>query len=66
MAGKTFVVERQDAAGRPDKIEVKADRAEVEGGGSSRVTFYNGEGDKSTAVASFINVQGWYEKGTQS
>lgn len=55
---KTFVVERFDAKGQLEKIEVTAERAEAEGNGSTRVTFYTGE----DPVGSFINLQGWYEK----
>lgn len=52
-ASKTFIVER----GPDDKIEVKAEKA-VQADDSSRITFYDGD----NAVASFINIQGWYEK----
>jgi len=58
MAAKTWIVERQSPSGQVEKTEVKAERAEAEGGGSTRVTFYNGD----QPVASFINTQGWYEK----
>lgn len=56
MAAKTFIVERSSGNGI-EKLEIKAERGEQEQG-SSRVTFYSGE----NAIASFINIQGWYEK----
>ncbi len=49
---KTFIVERGE-----EKLEVEADRGVQEEAGT-RVTFYKGE----DAVASFINIQGWYPK----
>lgn len=52
---KTFIVERANPNGGVDEIEVKADRAEQDAD-STRVTFYDGD----DAVASFINIQGWY------
>lgn len=58
MAAKTFVVQQTGADGKQVEIEVKAERAETEGNGSTRVTFFNGD----EPVASFINLQGWYEK----
>lgn len=53
MAAKTFIVER--SAG--DTVEVTAERGE-QNSNDSRVTFYNGD----ETVASFINVQAWFEK----
>ena len=61
MAAKTFIVERNNAGGETGTVEIKAERGEQEAG-STRVTFYNGSGDKAEAVASFINIQAWYEK----
>lgn len=61
-AKKTFVVERNNPEnGKLEQFEVQAERAETEGGGSSRVTFYNGD----EPVASFINTQGWHEKSSK-
>lgn len=56
---KTFIVERSTGSG-VEKIEVQAERAEQDTG-SSRITFFTG----TDAVASFINVQGWYQKPAQ-
>ena len=56
MAAKTFIVSRNDAQGKLEEIEIKAERAEQQEG--TRVTFFNGD----EPVASFINIQGWYEK----
>ena len=54
-ASKTFLVQLNTG----DPIEVQAERAD-QATDNSRVTFYKGE----EAVASFINVQAWYEKTT--
>lgn len=58
---KTFIVSRNNPeTGKFEEIEVKAERAETEGSGSTRVTFFTGE----DPVASFINLSGWYLKPT--
>lgn len=58
MAAKTFVIQQTGTDGKVQDIEVSAERAETEGAGSTRVTFYTGE----EPVASFINLIGWYVK----
>lgn len=59
---KTFIVERLQSSGQLERTELEADYGEQEGGGSTRVTFYIGEGEAKEAVGSFINTQGWYVK----
>jgi hypothetical protein len=56
-AQKTFIVQ-QNVDGKVVDTEVKAERAETEGQGSTRVTFLDGD----EPVASFINLIGWYVK----
>lgn len=64
---KTFIVERlHPGSGQVEKTELEADYAEQEGGGSTRVIFYTGQGDDKEAVGSFINTQGWYVKSPEA